>query len=106
VPSEVPWSWDLAGRKEPGHRHGIGGPGPSEGRREGVVAVVADHRTDEGGEPRPKAPTSARERPDTTARRGHQRRHFEATNAVTMTRRIADQGVTPLCVALRPGSNA
>jgi hypothetical protein len=47
------------------------------------MAVVADHRTDEGGEPRPKAPTGGKERPDMTARRGHQGRHFEATNPVT-----------------------
>jgi hypothetical protein len=93
VPSEVTWSWDLAGSKEQGHRQGIGGPGTTEGRREGVVAVVADHRTDEGGEPRPKAPTGGKERPDMTARRGHQGRHFEATNPVTTTLRIADQAL-------------
>lgn len=37
-------------------------------------------------------------------RRGHQGRHFEATNPVTDTLRIADQSVTPVGVALLPGS--
>ncbi len=31
-----------------------------------------------------------------TARRGQQGRHFEATNPVTVTLRIAEQGVTPV----------
>ena len=88
------WPWDLTGSKEEGHHQGIGGPGTTEGSREGVVAVVADHSTEEGGEPRPKEPTGGMERPDMMARRGHQRRHFEATSSVTNTLRIAEQGVT------------
>jgi hypothetical protein len=106
VPSEVTWSWDLAGSKEQGHRQGIGGPGTTEGRREGIVAVVAVHRTDEGGEPRPKAPTGGKERPDMTARRGapgealrgHEPCHHDSTDS--------GPGVTPVCVALLPGSQA
>jgi hypothetical protein len=104
VPRQVTWSWDRAGSEEEGHRQGIGGPGTTEGRREGGVAVVADHSTVEGGEPRPKGPTGGKERLEMTARRGHQGRHFEATNPVTGTLRIADQSVTPIGVALLPGS--
>ena len=68
------------------------------------MAVVADHRTDEGGEARPKAPTGGKARLDMTARRGHHRRHGEATPSVTNPLRLADQGVTPAGVALLWGS--
>ena len=104
--SEVRWSWDLAGSEEEGHREGIGGAGTPEGGRVRGVADVADHRTEEGGEPRPKGPTGGKERPDMTARRGHHGRHFEATPHVTMTLRIAEQGVEPHGEALLRGSQA
>jgi len=41
-----------------------------------------------------------------TARRGHQGRHFEATNPVTRTLRIAEQGVDPSGETLLRGSKA
>jgi hypothetical protein len=46
-----------------GAGQGIGGRARSEGLREGQSAVLAEHSTDEGGEPRPKGPTGGKAKP-------------------------------------------
>ena len=46
--------------------HGTGEGAKSESHREGRQAVLADHSTDEGGEPRSKGPTGGKERPGIT----------------------------------------
>ena len=88
-PSRVAWAWDLAGSDAADHPRGLGARGTTEGRRDGVVAVVAEQRPEgrrasaagrAGGAPRPTGPPAGQATPGSTVcgeargetRRGHQ----------------------------------
>src|SRR5215510_4690591 len=78
---ELPPDYEPVGETtNDGSRQGIGERATSEGPRDGEVAVVAAHSTEEGGEVRPKRPTGGKA-PSSRASAGRtQGRDFELTN--------------------------
>jgi len=75
-PGDEP-GWDTTNS---GSTHGIGERATSKGPREGQVAVVAAHSTEEGGEVRPKRPTGGKAPSGRVSTGGRQGRDFEITN--------------------------